>query len=186
MIFRWSIQRKSFVKRAPTVHSSSKGWWINIPGQVLAAVISNLKYKPPIWAQLEHADGINGYRTRVWQRYNTGLAQLAAKSLIRIPNVPADCLHNGHCFPVRCRDEETRDDLLAHLNSRGIGAVFHYIPLHSSPGGLEFTRFHGEDVWTSTTSTCLLRLPLWHGISDQEIDWVIESMRDFLNHRRLR
>ena len=72
-----------------------------------------------------------------------------------------------------------RTALLTHLKNHGIGAVFHYVPLHSAPAGKQFSRFHGEDRYTTKESERLVRLPLWYGMQGGDITNVIQAVRSF-------
>ena len=78
--------------------------------------------------------------------------------------VPEGCVHNAHMFYLKVRDLEERTAFIEHLKQHGVMAVFHYVPLHSSPAGLKFGRFHGEDVFTTRESDRLVRLPMYYGL----------------------
>ena len=96
-----------------------------------------------------------------------------------LPQVPADCGHNGHIFAIRLKDKEERDALMHTLNAQGIGAAFHYIPLHSSKAGKQYGRFHGEDEVTTAESERLLRLPLYFGMTREEAGQVVQAVTEF-------
>lgn len=99
-----------------------------------------------LWAQLEVAERVNQQRLRLWQRYYDALQPLAAKGRIELPTLPAACEHNAHMFYIKLRDSDDRQALISWMKEAEILTVFHYIPLHSSPAGEEFGRFHGEDL----------------------------------------
>ena len=86
-------------------------------------------------------------------------------------------------FYLVCRSLQERTELIAYLKKNGIIAVFHYIPLHSSPAGLKFGRFDGKDEITTEYSERLVRLPLYYGLSDKEQDFVIETVNNFFFSR---
>ena len=69
--------------------------------------------------------------------------------------------------------------LLAHLKSAGVGAVFHYVPLHSALAGEKFSRFEGVDRFTTAESEKLIRLPVWYGLSEQQVQTVIAAVTSF-------
>jgi dTDP-4-amino-4,6-dideoxygalactose transaminase len=94
--------------------------------------------------------------------------------------IPANCVHNGHMYEVLLADERTRGRLIEHLAGLGIQAVFHYVPLHSSPAGSRFGRASGDLSVTSNVSDRLLRLPLWPGLAPAEIDRVIDAVHSGL------
>ncbi|MBP3737033.1 MAG: DegT/DnrJ/EryC1/StrS family aminotransferase, partial [Lachnospiraceae bacterium] len=129
--------------------------------------------------QLEIADEINDRRREIWYRYYEGLSDLRDAGRIELPFVPEGCVHNGHIFYLKTKDLAERTALIGHLKERGILAVFHYIPLHSSPAGLKYGRFHGEDRFTTAESERLLRLPLYYSLTDAEADEVISEIHTF-------
>ncbi len=141
-----------------------------LPSELNAAYLS---------AQLEHADEINEDRLRSWHRYNEKLSGLAGDSVISLPVIPEGCEHNAHMFYIKVKDIEERDRLIKFLKARGIETVFHYIPLHSAPAGKKWGRFHGEDRFTTVESERLLRLPMYFRLTEEDIDRVVNSIKDF-------
>ncbi|VTT27782.1 4-keto-6-deoxy-N-Acetyl-D-hexosaminyl-(Lipid carrier) aminotransferase [Klebsiella pneumoniae] len=134
-----------------------------------------------LWAQLESAERINQQRLRLWQNYHDALQPLAARGRIELPVIPANCEHNAHMFYLKLRDQDDRSALISWLKEAEILAVFHYIPLHSSPAGLRFGRFHGTDRATQTESERLLRLPLFYNLSDNNQKTVIGSLLSYFS-----
>ncbi|MDU6387641.1 MULTISPECIES: dTDP-4-amino-4,6-dideoxygalactose transaminase [unclassified Pantoea] len=132
-----------------------------------------------LWAQLEAADRINQQRLRLWQRYYDALQPLAAQGRIQLPSLPADCEHNAHMFYIKLRDSDDRQALISWMKEAEILTVFHYIPLHSSPAGQRFGRFHGEERFTTAESERLLRLPLFYNLTDNNQNTVISSLLSF-------
>ncbi|BAN96836.1 TDP-4-keto-6-deoxy-D-glucose transaminase [Plautia stali symbiont] len=132
-----------------------------------------------LWAQLEAAERINQQRLRLWQNYYDALQPLAASGRIALPAVPASCRHNAHMFYLKLRDGEDRQALINWMKEAEILTVFHYIPLHSSPAGTRFGRFHGTDAFTTRESERLLRLPLFYNLSDNNQRTVISSLLSF-------
>ncbi|MEQ0583720.1 dTDP-4-amino-4,6-dideoxygalactose transaminase [Pantoea dispersa] len=132
-----------------------------------------------LWAQLEAAESINQQRLRLWQNYYDALQPLAASGRIALPVVPASCRHNAHMFYLKLRDSEDRQALINWMKEAEILTVFHYIPLHSSPAGTRFGRFHGMDAFTTRESERLLRLPLFYNLSDNNQRTVISSLLSF-------
>ena len=130
-------------------------------------------------AQLEEADRINDARLHAWEQYHKGLAPLEAAGKIEIAHIPEGCAHNAHMFWVKTKDLAERTALIAYLKERGIFSMFHYVPLHSAEAGLKFGRFHGEDQYTTQESNRLTRLPMYYGLADDEIDTVVETVREF-------
>ena len=132
-----------------------------------------------LWAQLEAADRINQQRLRLWQTYYDALKPLADAGRIALPIIPSDCVHNAHMFYIKLRDEADRSRLIAWLKEAEIMAVFHYIPLHSSPAGEAFGEFRGEDRVTTRESERLLRLPLFYNLSPVNQRTVINSLLSY-------
>ena len=149
--------------------------WVNYGSSYLPSDM-NAAY---LWAQLENIESIQNKRLYVWNRYYEGLGKLADKERIEFGTVPKECTNNAHMFYIKVKDLEERTKLLKYLKGKGIMAVFHYVPLHSAPAGRKFGRFSGEDRFTTKESERLIRLPLYYSISDEEVEYVIESIFDY-------
>ena len=132
-----------------------------------------------LYAQLEQIDKIFDNRMHAWDRYHAGFRELAEAGRIELPVIPEGCAHNAHMYYIKAKDLEERTALIAFLKTRGVNAVFHYIPLHSAPAGLKMGRFHGEDRYTTRESERLARLPLYYGITDEDVDTVIAAVKEF-------
>src|SRR5258708_2061258 len=107
-------------------------------------------------------------RMAIWHPYHQMPEALERKGLVRRPIVPADCQHNGHMYYVLLAREIDRQQVLDGVKQNGIGAVFHYVPLHSSPAGRRYGRAHGELAFTTSLSQRLVRLPMWFGLSESQ------------------
>ena len=149
--------------------------WVDLGSSFLPSDM-NAAY---LWAQLEMADEINEDRLATWHAYNDAFADLAARERIVTPTIPAECTHNAHMYYLKCRDLADRTAFIAHMKERGVGCVFHYIPLHSAPAGLKFGRFHGKDVYTTADSDRLVRLPMYYGVTLEDRATVIESALEY-------
>lgn len=132
-----------------------------------------------LMAQLDRADEINHARLARWEQYYRLLSPLAAEGRIELPVIPKDCVHNAHMFYIKTRDLEERQALIQALREQGILAVFHYIPLHSSPAGRKFGRFHGEDRYTTKESERLLRLPMYYSLTEENVNDVVSVIEEF-------
>lgn len=132
-----------------------------------------------LWAQLEEAQDLTAQRLALWNSYHQALEPLEKQGRLRRPVVPAHCAHNAHMYYIVVDHLETRTALLEHLKRREIGAIFHYVPLHSAPGGRKYARVAGELPITEMASDCLLRLPLWIGMSPAHLDAVVGALTDF-------
>jgi dTDP-4-amino-4,6-dideoxygalactose transaminase len=133
-----------------------------------------------LWAQLEQAQRITSERLAIWRRYHDMLEPLEQRGLLRRPIVPADCQHNGHMYYILLAPEIDRQQVLGGLKQNGIGAVFHYVPLHSSPAGTRYGRAHGDLALTTSLSQRLVRLPMWVGLSETQQQRVCEVLAALL------
>jgi dTDP-4-amino-4,6-dideoxygalactose transaminase len=114
-------------------------------------------------------------RLALWQHYHDALELLAEAGSIRRPIVPDHCRHNAHMYYLLLPDLERRTDFIAALKDHGIGAVFHYVPLHASPTGKQLCRTHGALPHTEELSGRLVRLPLWLGL-EEHIEEVLQQI----------
>jgi len=145
--------------------------WVDIgssylPGEIIAAFL---------WAQMEQAENITDRRLNIWRHYDQALAAMAKTREIQQPTVPGHCQQNAHMYYILLDSLATRSRVLEGLRQNGIGAVFHYVPLHSAPAGIRFGRVAGEMDNTNRAAECLLRLPLWLGIEGQ-LDGVVSRL----------
>jgi dTDP-4-amino-4,6-dideoxygalactose transaminase len=134
-------------------------------------------------AQLERMDEINERRGSIRLRYRDALEPLERAGWLRLPRVPDDCLSNDHIFYILLNDRATRDALMAHLGSAGVSAVFHYVPLHSSPMGRALGYRWGDFPVTEDLSTRLLRLPCYPDLAEGEQEYVVALIHSFLKTR---
>lgn len=134
-----------------------------------------------LWGQLERAEGILQDRMATWEHYRAALRPLEEAGRLELPVIPDGVRHNAHMFYVKVANLEERGRLIAWLDARGVHAVFHYVPLHSSVAGRQFGRLHGEDRVTTSHSERLVRLPLWYGMSHTERQQVVASVVEFFN-----
>jgi dTDP-4-amino-4,6-dideoxygalactose transaminase len=136
------------------------------PGEIVSAFL---------YAQFEQADGIIARRRAIYEAYRTALAPLAEAGLVSLP-AASGAETNGHIFWLLAPDSASRGRILADLNSQAINAVFHYIPLHSSPAGRRYGRAHGYLAVTDDIAARLVRLPMYLGLTDADIDRVIAAV----------
>ncbi len=151
--------------------------WVDIGSSYLPSDIQAAY----LWGQLEKVDEINNNRLASWSYYYKQLRHLQAAGKIQLPIVPDDCVHNAHMFYIKVQDIEVRTQLIEHMKSSDIMAVFHYVPLHSSVAGQNLGTFYGEDKFTTAESERLVRLPMWYGISDEQLSRVVNSLIKFYN-----
>ena len=136
-----------------------------------------------LYAQLEQATHINNERLKSWELYYKKLTQLKLQGKIELPYVPNHCEHNAHMFYIKAKDLDERTSLIQYLKDNGVSSAFHYVPLHTSPAGLKYGRFNGEDVYTTKESERLLRLPMYYGIKNEEICKVCDLIQNFYKNK---
>jgi dTDP-4-amino-4,6-dideoxygalactose transaminase len=162
------VERAEIIREKGTNRSKffrgqvDKYTWVEVgssylPGEIVAAFLA---------AQLEGATEINRRRMEIWERYHAWAAPLEQDGLLRRPVVPEHCNHNAHMYYLLLPSLEFRMRFIERLRALGIGAVFHYIPLHSSPAGQRHGRASGSMRVTNDISDRLVRMPLWLGIED--------------------
>lgn len=181
------INREGYAERAEIIREKGtnrskffrgeidKYTWVDFGSSYLPSEL-NAAY---LYAQLEHAERVNSRRISIWRRYFERLQELEQQEKIQLPYIPEACTANGHMFYIKAKDLEERTRLMAYLKERGVSTVFHYIPLHSSPAGKKYGEFSGKDVYTTRESERLLRLPMYYGLTDEEIDEVANNICEF-------
>lgn len=140
-----------------------------LPSELNAAVLD---------AQLDAFEGIQERRFEIWNTYSEALTTWA-ESLGGSVMTPAEGEHAAHVFFVLMPNQETRDSLLEYLRSNGVVGTFHYVPLHSSPAGKKFGRTVGALDKTDSFAGRLARLPLWPGMTDEQVAFVIDTVKAF-------
>ena len=174
------IERAEIIREKGTNRSKffrgevDKYTWVDIGSSFLPSEL-NAAY---LYAQIEDPTVINEDRQKSWRRYFSALSPLAEQGKISLPYIPPECVHNAHMFYIKAKDLEERTKLSAFLKEHGIGNNFHYIPLHSSD---IFSRFSGEDIYTTKESERLLRLPMYYGLTEDDIDRVVSMIYEFYN-----
>ncbi len=138
-----------------------------LPGEVIAAFL---------WAQMEEAQTITQRRLDLWHRYHEALSALEGVGKLRRPIIPEGCQHNAHMYYILLESLEKRTEVIARLKEHNVNAVFHYVPLHSSPAGKKYGRTSGELRHTNNQAERLLRLPLWLDMAEAQ-DRVITQLQ---------
>lgn len=171
------IQNEKFMERAEIIREKGtnrsrfirgqvdKYTWVDIGSSYLPSEL-NAAY---LYAQLEDVSTINDNRKKSWDLYFGGLKSLADNGSIKLPIIPPSCEHNAHMFYIKCTSIEERSKLIEYLKQNDVQTVFHYIPLHTSDAGLRYGEFIGEDLYTTSESERLLRLPMYYKLSEKDI-----------------
>jgi len=152
----------------------NKYGWLDIgssflPSEIVAAFL---------WAQLENLDSIQKRRKEIYQNYLNGLKDWAASLNISLPVIPDYATNNGHMFYLVFNNADQRDALIIHLKEKGIYAVFHYLSLHKS----EYYRdkYTGKElIWADKYSNCLVRLPFYYELSNEDQQYIIDAVNEF-------
>lgn len=153
----------------------NKYTWIDVgssflPGEMTAAFL---------YAQLEMSEKIVAKRRRIFNFYYKLLEPLSSEGLIRLPWVNNTDTGNGHIFYIITASLPERTGLINYLKSKNINAVFHYIPLHSSPAGMKYCRANGDLYHTDNLSERVMRLPLFYEMEDSQVHRVVEGIKEF-------
>ena len=179
------INDEKFVQRAEIIREKGtnrslffrgmvdKYSWVDIGSSYLMNDVSAAY----LWGNLEKADEINQNRLNSWQKYYDGLKELENRGFIELPKIPDGCVQNAHMFYIKVKDLEERTALLDYLKRNDIYAVFHYVPLHSSEAGLKFSLFSKEDIYTTKESDKLIRLPMYFGLDNKDIENIIQKIK---------
>jgi len=172
------IERAEMIREKGTNRSQffrgmiDKYTWVDIGSSYLPSELQAAF----LWGQLEVADVVTQDRLATWDAYFSGFSVLAAAGKITLPIIPEGCAHNGHMFYLKCADLIERSALIDHMKKQEIMTVFHYVPLHTSPAGVKFGSFHGEDRYTTRESERLVRLPLWYSMPQSLQERVIHAL----------
>lgn len=153
--------------------------WIDYGSSYLPSEL-NAAY---LWAQLELADTITDKRMMIWNKYDNALKPLVNFGVIDSPVIPKDCMHNAHMYYIKTKNIEARTEFISYMKSHDILSPFHYVPLHSAPGGRKYGKFHGEDIYTTNESKRLVRLPIYFNMDLADQDRVISTVLDFFECR---
>ena len=181
------INDKSLVERAEILREKGtnrtqflrgqvdKYTWVDIGSSwVMSDLLAAILY-----GQLQRADEINSRRVKIWNQYHSGLASWAEKFCVTTPFVPEGCEHVGHVYHLRFEKSEQRTKFIATLKDQQINCVFHYQTLNTSPVGQGFGGYVGQCPVAEHASDCLVRLPLFNSMTDEQQSRVIEAVRAF-------
>ena len=173
-----NVERAEIIREKGTNRSKfyrgeiDKYTWIDAGSSYLPSEL-NAAY---LFAQLESFEEIQSSRYSAWDLYYERLELLEENGLLERPYVPDECKHNAHMFYVKVKNINVRDAIIAKLKEHGINTVFHYVPLHSSWAGVKYGRFFGEDRYTTRDSERLLRLPLFYGITEHQVERTVKEV----------
>jgi len=132
-----------------------------------------------LWGQLQKVDDINKARSFIWHLYDQELKGIEG---LQTPTIPEHCDHNSHMYFIKTVNIDIRDKLIKYLSNNGVLAVFHYVPLHSSPAGKSFGSFVGHDRHTSKESKRVLRLPIYFSLEKQQVLRITGLIKQFFSN----
>lgn len=157
----------------------NKYGWVDTGSSFLPAeIISAFLY-----AQLENLDMIQDRRKAIWQKYHEGLKDLADKGFFTLPDIPEYATNNAHMFYIVCRSLDERSALIQYLKEHEILSVFHYLSLHKSDYYLNHYTDRPELLNCDRYVDCLVRMPMFYELTDQEVCTIVKSIHDFYNER---
>ena len=149
--------------------------WVNLGSSYVLSEIQAAY----LWGQLQEPSRVNQIRINNWEQYRNNLTKLVRDRQIELPEIPFECVHNAHIFYIKVKDKITRNTLSTFLKKHQITAPFHYSPLHTSVAGKKYGEFAGENLFTTRESERLIRLPLYNGITNEEIIYVCLTIERF-------
>jgi len=181
------INNKSLVERAEVIREKGtnrtkffrgevdKYSWVDLGSSYLPSELQSAY----LWGQLENVELINNNRLKSWNRYYELLKPLEENNLIKLPFIPNYSIHNAHIFYLKLKGIKERTSFINYLKENNVYSTFHYIPLHSSIAGLKFGEFSGEDKHTTIESENLVRLPMFYGLKEAEVKYIVERIKQF-------
>lgn len=176
------IERAEILREKGTNRSNffrgmvDKYTWVDIGSSMLPSEIQAAY----LFAQLESAETINLGRLKRWNAYFDKLTKYQGKGTVRLPIIPNQCQHNAHMFYLKFSDIQVRSQFISYMKQNDILAVFHYLPLHSTQAGQNYSRFNGCDNYTTNESEKLVRLPLYFNMNEKEFSKVLHHLELFL------
>lgn len=169
------IREKGTNRRQFILGKVDKYTWVDIGSSwVLSDILSSI-----LFSQIERRGELISSRASTYIKYETALSGWARDNGVKTPVVPSFATSSHHCFHIRFSSEATRGEFLRHCDERGVNAVFHYQALNSSPMGIKLGGREGQCPVAERASKCLVRLPLFSGMTTQQSDQVIESVLSF-------
>ncbi len=132
-----------------------------------------------LYAQFEIAGEITKKRVLLADTYRENMLDFSNMEHLELQTIPDNCISNGHIFYFKLKDYNERKKMIEHLKKNDVQSVFHYVPLHSSVGGKLYGRFSGEDKYTTKESERLLRLPLYHELGVNQVNYICDKVKEF-------
>ncbi len=166
------IREKGTNRSAFRIGKVDRYHWVDTGSSYLMAEI-NAAY---LWPQLTALGEITRKRRTICDAYRNAFKELILAGRVEVQEIPTDTDAPGHIFYLKLQNEAHRNAFVATAASRGILAVSHYVPLHTSPAGRRYGRFVGNDLVTTRDSNRLVRLPVFYNMTDEQQRAVIECV----------
>lgn len=174
LVSRAEILREKGTNRSEFFRGEvSKYEWLDVGSSFLPSELTAAF----LWAQFEQAKSMTSKRLAIWNHYHELLEPMEIEGLLKRPYIPAECDHNAHMYYVVLDDRIDRKQVLKTLHEEKIAAIFHYVPLHTSPAGKRFGRVGGSLQVTDRVASQLIRLPLWIGLSSSNQARIIDILK---------
>jgi len=176
LVERAEILREKGTNRTKFLRGQvDKYTWVDIGSSwVLSDLLAAI-----LWGQLQRATDINARRMEIWNRYHENLSSWAVQHGVQLPAIPDGCEHVGHVYHMRFATAEQRSRFIEHMKARHISCVFHYQPLHASPIGQQFGGRMGQCPVAEHAGDCLVRLPMYNTLTDDNQSRVIDAVQQF-------
>ena len=142
-----------------------------LPSEIISAFL---------WAQIENMGDIQDKRIKIWNRYYEGLSSFEPASIKKpkLPLVPEYATNNAHMFYLVCDNVDDRTKFIQHLKDKGILSVFHYLSLHKSSYYEKYSTRKSELPNSDMFSDCLVRLPLFYELTDEQVEYIINMIKE--------
>jgi dTDP-4-amino-4,6-dideoxygalactose transaminase len=135
-----------------------------LPSEITAAFL---------YAQLEETEKITQERIKIWNNYDYAFRSLGETEGLSLPNIPNQCKHNAHIYYLILHNSGDRNRFIKYMNKNNIDCYFHYVPLHLSVAGRKYGNIPMSLNITEHYADCIVRLPLWFGLSEKQQEKVI-------------
>lgn len=183
-----TINNDKFVERAEIIREKGtnrskffrgqvdKYTWVDVgssylPGELIAAYL---------YGQLEVENAVRDRRNSIYNHYIDEFKELGSRERVKLPYHRPYVTGNGHMFYLIMQSQKDRSQFIKHMKENGITTPFHYVPLHSAPAGVKFSRAHGDLTVTNNVSETLVRLPMYYDLGN-DIERVLEVAFSYFN-----
>ncbi len=171
IIWQKGTNREAFIAGAVDKYT-----WVDVGSAFLLSEIN----AAILYSQLETVSELTQRRLAIWEQYQQNFSQLKTSKILAFPKEISDCRHNAHLYYLVLDTPETRNYFIEAMKQKGIDTSFHYVPLHTSPGGIKYGKTVQPLTWTEYYAPRLVRLPLYPSLSREEIDYIINNSNQLL------